>query len=63
MKGSTPFKKLFDTYSRKNGIEQNSVRFMIDGERISEEMTPKDLDMQDGDMIEVMHTQVGGQMF
>ena len=60
MKENTPFKKLFDTYCRKNGIEPGSIKFLIDGDRINEESTPKDLCLEDNDMIEVMHTQIGG---
>ncbi|KAG9391151.1 Ubiquitin-2 like Rad60 SUMO-like [Carpediemonas membranifera] len=60
MKAVTPMKKLFDAYCKKNGLDQSSVRFTLDGERIGDEATAKELDLQDGDLIEVMHYQVGG---
>ena len=38
----------------------NGVRFLFDGERLRENQTPGDLDMEDGDAIDVQIEQVGG---
>ena len=39
---------------------QSTVRFRFDGQPISENDTPKGLDMEDGDTIEVFQQQTGG---
>ena len=36
------------------------VRFHFDGERLRETQTPSELDMEDGDAIDVSMEQVGG---
>ena len=38
----------------------NSVRFLFDGNRVSANQTPADLEMEDGDVIDVMVEQQGG---
>ena len=38
-----------------------AVRFHFDGERLRETQTPSELDMEDGDAIDVSMEQVGGQ--
>jgi small ubiquitin-related modifier len=37
-----------------------NVRFLFDGERVHETQTPKDLNMENGDEIDVVIEQVGG---
>ena len=37
-----------------------SVRFLFDGNRISPNQTPEELDMEDNDVIDVMVEQQGG---
>lgn len=36
------------------------MRFLFDGERLNENRTPKDLNMENGDEIDVVIEQVGG---
>ena len=38
----------------------NSVRFLFDGNRVNPNQTPQELDMEDGDVIDVMVEQQGG---
>ena len=38
----------------------NNVRFLFDGERLNENQTPKELNMESGDEIDVVIEQVGG---
>jgi small ubiquitin-related modifier len=38
----------------------NNVRFIFDAERLHETQTPKELNMENGDEIDVMFEQVGG---
>lgn len=42
-------------------LNVNNVRFLFDGERLHENQTPKDLNMENGDEIDVVIEQVGGQ--
>lgn len=37
-----------------------NVRFLFDGERLHETQTPKELNMENGDEIDVVVEQVGG---
>ena len=41
-------------------LNVNNVRFLFDGERLHETQTPKDLNMENGDEIDVVIEQVGG---
>ena len=51
---TTPLQKLMAAFCQRQGVAQNSVRFLFDGERIAPTQSPKDLDMEDGDVINVM---------
>ena len=61
MKRETKFQKVFDAYASRLGVPENSLTFRFDGERITGENTPKMLEMQDEDMIEVLMQQTGGR--
>jgi small ubiquitin-related modifier len=54
IKRATPLKKLMETYCERQGKSMNSVRFLVDGERVRTDQSPQDLDLEDGDVIEVM---------
>ena len=60
VKSSTNMGKLKKSYSERQGVAVNSLRFLFDGRRINDEETPKQLEMEDGDVIEVYQEQVGG---
>ena len=60
MKPTTKFAKIMKAWCEKQQVEQSSVRFMFDGERISGDNTPLDLDMEDGDQVDVTTLAVGG---
>ncbi|GAB5587541.1 SUMO protein smt3 [Umbelopsis nana] len=57
IKRSTNLKKLMDAYCERQGKSTSSVRFLYDGIRIQ---PTKQLDMEDGDSIDVMVEQIGG---
>lgn len=40
--------------------EPGTCRLYLDGVRLTNEMTPEDVDMEEGDLIEVHWEQVGG---
>ncbi|KAG0041872.1 Small ubiquitin- modifier 1 [Gryganskiella cystojenkinii] len=60
IKRSTQLKKLMEAYCDRQGKSLNSVRFLYDGERVQTTNTPNELEMEDGDSIDVMVEQVGG---
>ena len=47
-------------YCARSKLAQTTVRFRFDGQAISENDTPRGLDMEDGDTIEVFQQQLGG---
>lgn len=49
-------------YCQKQGISEKSVRFLFDGNRIQDENTPKELGMDDNDVIDAMLEQTGGYL-
>ncbi|KAG5518441.1 hypothetical protein PMAC_002836 [Pneumocystis sp. 'macacae'] len=54
IKRHTPLRKLMEAYCERQGKSMNTLRFLVDGERARPEQTPAELDMEDGDQIEVM---------
>lgn len=60
VKKSTEMKKIFDAYAQRLGVAPKNLKFMLDGERIKETDTPKMLELQDEDQIDVLLEQVGG---
>ncbi|RHZ72473.1 hypothetical protein Glove_242g127 [Diversispora epigaea] len=63
IKRHTQLKKLMDAFCARQGKSLNSLRFLYDGERVRENQTPQELDMEDGDTIDVMVEQTGGAAF
>jgi len=59
-KQTTPLQKLMQAFCNRQGVALNSVRFLFDGARLSPNQTPQELDMEDGDVIDVMVEQQGG---
>lgn len=60
IKKSTQLKKLMDAYCSRNGVVPTTVRFLFDGNRIRENDTPNDLQLQNDDQIDAMVEQIGG---
>ena len=48
-----------NAFCQRQGVAINSVRFLFDGERLSANQTPRELEMEDGDVIDVMVEQMG----
>ncbi|KAL1240538.1 Small ubiquitin-related modifier [Trichinella spiralis] len=55
-----PLIKLMKAYSERTGIGLGSLRFVFDGSRLDDTKTPKELNMEDNDMIDVYQQQHGG---
>lgn len=60
VKKETKMSKIFVAYSNRKGIALDQLRFMIDGERIADENTPKTLELEDNDQIDVVLHTIGG---
>merc|ERR1712193_321265 len=60
IKKTTQLKKLKQAYADRQGVSLNSLRFLFDGQRIADDMTPTKLEMEEGDVIEVYQEQTGG---
>ncbi|KAL7534624.1 hypothetical protein ACHAXR_007870 [Thalassiosira sp. AJA248-18] len=62
IKKSTKMSKVFDTYAQRKGVQASSLRFLLDGDRIQPDSTPKQLELDDQDQIDCMLEQSGGIM-
>ena len=60
IKRNTPFRKLIHAYCDRQKVAQSTMRFTFDGSRINDSDTPKSMDMEDNDTIEVFTQQTGG---
>ena len=60
IKRSIQLKKLMDAYCNKQGLCTNWCRFMFDGECLKEDDTPDKLELENGDKIDVIVEQTGG---
>lgn len=60
VKYSTSMEKLKKSYAERIGVEVKVLRFKFDGQTINSDATPKTLEMEDGDSIDVFMEQVGG---
>ena len=59
VKRTTKMEKVFNTYAQRKGVNQNSLRFLLDGEKIFPEETPASLDLEDQDQIDCLLEQGG----
>ena len=60
IKKTTKMSKVFQTYANRKGVQLSSLRFLLDGERIEPDQTPKMLELDDQDQIDCMLEQSGG---
>jgi len=60
VKFTTPMGKLKKSYSERQGVPVTTLRFLFDGKRINDDDTPKALEMENDDVIEVYQEQTGG---
>ena len=61
VKKETKLGKIFRAYADSKGVDMASLRFSLDGERLNGENTPKMLELEDGDQIDVSLDMVGGR--
>ena len=60
VKGTTNMQKVFDSYAQRKGVQVSALRFMLDGERIQPEDTPKMLELEDDVQIDAVLETIGG---
>ena len=60
VKRTTPLRRVIDGFCKRTGKDPSSMRFLYEGERISEDDTPESLGMENEDLIEALTQQVGG---
>merc|ERR1711928_60900 len=60
VKQTTQMGKLKKSYSERVGVPVSSLRFLFDGRRSNDDETPKALEMEQDDVIEVYQEQTGG---
>ncbi|KAG4442861.1 hypothetical protein IFR05_001657 [Cadophora sp. M221] len=60
IKKHTKLGKVFEAYCDRQSLTRNTVRFLFEGTRVQENDTPEGLDIEDGDMIQAVLEQVGG---
>lgn len=46
--------RIMNAYADKKSYEVNQIRFLYDGRRLTDQMTPEELDMEDGDVIDAV---------
>ena len=62
VKMSTQMGKPKKSYAERVGVPISSLRFLFDGRRINDDESPKALEMEQDDVIEVYQEQTGGMM-
>mmetsp|Transcript_96898 Transcript_96898/g.209026 ORF Transcript_96898/g.209026 Transcript_96898/m.209026 type:complete len:91 (-) Transcript_96898:182-454(-) len=60
VKRNTKMSKIMAAYADRKGIPENTLRFTLDGQAINRDDTPKMLEMEEGDQIDVFLQQTGG---
>ncbi|EJT48269.1 hypothetical protein A1Q2_06429 [Trichosporon asahii var. asahii CBS 8904] len=51
-----------NAYADRVGQDPGAIRLLFDGERIADHQTAEDLELEDGDVIEVLLEQIGGSL-
>ncbi|UMM40755.1 hypothetical protein L5515_017271 [Caenorhabditis briggsae] len=60
VKSGTSMAKVKKSYADRTGVSVGSLRFVLGERHISDKDTPKSLEMEDDDVIEVYQVQTGG---
>ena len=50
VKPTTKFKKIMEAYAQRKAISVETMKLIFEGERIQENQTPQDFNMEDGDV-------------
>lgn len=60
VKKTTKMSKIMEAYASRRGVGVDNLRFMYDGQRLNKEGTPKMMEMEEDDQIDVTLETVGG---
>ena len=60
VKKGAAMKKIMQAFADHKGVSLEVLRFTVDGARVNAEDTPRMLEMEDGDQIDVILQQLGG---
>jgi small ubiquitin-related modifier len=60
VKKTTKMSKIIDAYGSRTGLQAGTFRFMFDGQRVKDDDTPKMLEMEENDQIDVLIEALGG---
>jgi hypothetical protein len=60
VKKTMRLEKVMRAFCERQGKVFDSTRFVFDGTKLAQDQTPADLDMEDGDIIDVFEEQIGG---
>ncbi|GFH57312.1 hypothetical protein CTEN210_13788 [Chaetoceros tenuissimus] len=61
IKQTTKMSKVFNAYAQRKGLDPKALRFLLDGQRIADDETPKTLELEDEDQIDCLLEQLGGE--
>ncbi|KAL3090595.1 hypothetical protein niasHT_025379 [Heterodera trifolii] len=62
VKYGTSMDKLMNAYAERTGVQVTSLHFLFDGRRIKDDHTPRSLEMEGDEIIEVYKGQIGGSI-
>ncbi|CAM9894352.1 unnamed protein product [Heterosigma akashiwo] len=51
---ATAFGEVFNLYASRSGVSVSALNFLLDGERINPDHTPRDLDLRDNEQIDAI---------
>ena len=60
VKKTTKMSKIFEAYATRRGVASNALKFLMDGQRVNPDSTPKMEELEENDQIDVMVDAVGG---
>ena len=60
VKHNGTMKKLMEVFAKRNRTDVSSIRFLVDGERVTDKCTPASLELEDKDQVDCFVEQVGG---
>ena len=60
IKTFTKMSKVMGAYAKRMGVQETSLRFLLDGDRVGGEQTAMSLELIDGDQMDAVLEQTGG---
>ncbi|DBA67384.1 hypothetical protein WJX79_011125 [Trebouxia sp. C0005] len=57
---NTPLQKVFNAYAQKRSLQLSDCKFVCDGNILNGTQTAEEAQLEDGDVIDMMASQIGG---